>query len=119
MVWKLADFIYNQFDKISKNPAKNGDDIILVANQMWQVVMIPFIIFISYNWFYLMFLLDKNNKPLKDEFPKKVIDFVESNFFVGLFTSLVKPMVITDIFLRWGVQFIWRGVASLFKEIAF
>jgi hypothetical protein len=66
-----------------------------------------------------MFKVDSNNKPVEDPLPIKTIEFFDSNFFLRLFSSLVKPMIIADIFLRWFVQLVWRGGAAICKEIAF
>jgi hypothetical protein len=119
LFWFIAAYIYNIFDRDSKNPAKNGDDVIIVASQMWFVFVIPLIIYITFTWYYLMFILDSNEKPIEDTFPKKVLKVVERNFFTGLFTSLVKPMVVANVFLRWTVQYLWRISATIFKVIKF
>ncbi len=119
MFWFLAAYIYNSFDRDSKKPAKNGDDVILVATQMWHIFIIPLIVFITYNWYFLMFMVDSTGKPHENLFPKNVMNTVERNFFTKLFKSLVKPMIIADVFLRWTVQYLWRTSATIFKPIKF
>jgi len=117
--WFLAAYMYDSFDRDSQKPAKNGDDVILVANQMWHIFIIPLIVFITYNWYYLMFMVDGTGKPHENPFPEKVMNTVERNFFTKLFKSLVKPMILTDVFLRWTVQYLWRTTATTFKNIKF
>lgn len=119
LFWFLAAYMYDSFDRDSKKPVKNGNDVILVATQMWHVFIIPLIVFITYNWYYLMFMVDSKGAPLESVFPRKVMNTVERNFFTKLFHSLVKPMILSDVFLRWTVQYLWRTIAANFKIIKF
>ena len=119
LFWFGAAYMYDIFDRDTKIPSKNGDDVIIVAIQMWNVFVIPLIIYFTFTWYYLMFILDNNNVPLKDPFPKKVHKVVGRNFFTGLFKSLVKPMVVGNLFLRWTVQYLWRISAMMFNSIKF
>ena len=119
LFWFLAAYMYDSFDRDSKKPVKNGNDVILVATQMWHVFIIPLIVFITYNWYYLMFMVDSKGAPLESVFPEKVMNTVKLSFFTNLFKSLVKPMILSDIFLRWTVQYLWRTIAANFKIIKF
>ena len=119
LFWFLAAYMYDTFDRDSNKPAKNGNDVILVANQMWHIFIIPLIVFITYNWYYLMFMVDSKGAPLESVFPEKVMNTVKLSFFTNLFKSLVKPMILSDIFLRWTVQYLWRTIAANFKIIKF
>jgi hypothetical protein len=119
LFWFGAAYMYDIFDRDTIKPSKNGDDVIIVAIQMWNVFVIPLIIYFTFTWFYLMFILDNNNVPLKDPFPKKVHKVIGRNFFTGLFKSLVKPMVVANLFLRWTVQYLWRITAMMFNAIKF
>jgi hypothetical protein len=119
LFWFLAAYMYDSFDRDSKKPAKNGDDVILVATQIWHVFIIPLIVFITYNWYYLMFMVDSKGAPIESVFPEKVMNTVKLSFFTKLFKSLVKPMILSDVFLRWTVQYLWRITATTFKTIKF
>ena len=119
LFWFLAAYMYDSFDRDSKKPAKNGDDVILVATQMWHVFVIPLIVYITYNWYYLMFMVDSKGAPIESVFPEKVMNTVKLSFFTKLFKSLVKPMILSDVFLRWTVQYLWRITATTFKTIKF
>ena len=74
---------------VSNNEAKETD-IRIIVNEMYKIIFLLFISFITFNWFFVFFYKDKSgfdsNFTTIDYFINKIKSNSLSNFFIGLST---------------------------------
>ena len=77
MLKYISTEIYNSTDgAIDGKPSKNAKDVSVIVNVLHYIIMVPLAIYFSYNWFFITFYRDEENKGLNIDFGKFGLHFI-------------------------------------------
>ena len=96
---EMAIYIY-EFAGGSKTTSFAKNDINVVAKQLKYFFMVPFALYFTYNWYYILFYRDESNQKIPNTFGETTNDYASYGVLRYLFTSLVQPMIVLNAYFR-------------------
>ena len=96
---EMATYIY-EFAGGSKTTSFAKNDINVVVKQLKYFFMVPFAMYFTYNWYYILFYRDESNQKIPNTFGETVNDYASYGLLRYLFTSLVQPMIVLNAYFR-------------------
>ena len=120
----IALALYTETDGLNtnfgKSPENSEKDVAILMEQIQLVFLVPFSIYFTYNWFYLMFYKDETGTPIPNMFTQTVLDTIGASQIIHyLFQCLIQPMIVANIFMRIFCPWVVDTVSSNMEKLKF